>query len=173
MNWRGRSYDRMQAVAYAERWWNDYNPLFRRFEVDCTNFVSQCLWAGGAPMKFSHDRAQGWWYRFEEPVNWSFSWSVAHSLRWYLATSKTGLHAREVSSAEELMLGDVICYDFDGDGKWEHNTIVVGFDEENNPLVNAHTNNSRRRNWRYTDSAAWTTNTQYKFFHIADTFSRS
>lgn len=172
MDWRNRSYDREKAVAYAERWWNDYNPQFKKFDVDCTNYVSQCLLAGGAPMKYAYDRAQGWWYRYQ-PVNWSYSWAVAHSLHWYLATSKSGLRAKEVATAEELMPGDVICYDFDGDGRWDHTTIVVDYDADGSPLVNAHTNNSRRRNWRYLDSAAWTTKTKYKFFQIIDSFSRS
>lgn len=37
------SYDRLAAVQYAERWWNSYNPQYRKFDVDCTNYVSQCL----------------------------------------------------------------------------------------------------------------------------------
>src|SRR5690606_33581263 len=37
------TYDRQQAVQYAERWWNDYNPAYRKFTDDCTNFISQCL----------------------------------------------------------------------------------------------------------------------------------
>lgn len=170
MNWRATRYDRQKAVEYAERWWNDYNPQFRNFDVDCTNYISQCLWAGGAPMKRSYDRAQGWWYRLENPVNWSYSWAVAHSLRWYLATSKSGLRATEVSSVDKLQPGDVICYDFNGDGRWQHNTIVVDKDSNGMPLVNAHTSNSRQRNWEYQDSTAWTDIIKYKFFHIADEF---
>jgi hypothetical protein len=169
-NERRSRYDRQKAVEYAERWWNDYNPKFQEFEVDCTNYVSQCLWAGGAPMKHSSDRAKGWWYRFEEPVNWSFSWAVAHALRWYLPTSRSGLRGKEVSSADQLELGDVICYDFDGDGRWQHNTIVVAKDEAGMPLVNAHTSNSRQRYWSYKDSYAWTEKTAYKFFRIQDDF---
>ncbi|WP_236838911.1 amidase domain-containing protein [Caldalkalibacillus salinus] len=163
------TYDREKAVAYAHRWWNDYNPQFRSFEVDCTNYISQCLWAGHAPMKYSSDRAKGWWYRFE-PVNWSFSWSVAHSLRWYLPNSQSGLRGREVTSADQLRPGDVICYDFDGDGRWQHTTIVVAKDGAGEPLVNAHTSNSQNRYWDYTDSHAWTENIKYKFFRIADHF---
>ena len=65
-----------------------------------------------------------------------------------------------------LMLGDIICYDFEGDGRFNHNTIVTGKDEYGNPLVNAHTTNSRMRYWNYEDSTAYTPNIQYKFFHI-------
>ncbi|MDQ0338125.1 hypothetical protein J2S00_000908 [Caldalkalibacillus uzonensis] len=161
-----RGYNRQQAVGYAHRWWNSYNPKFKHFDVDCTNYVSQCLWAGGAPMTYSQNRSKGWWYRFETQPNWSFSWAVAHSLRWYLAGSTSGLRAREVQSARELEPGDVICYDFNGDGRWQHNTIVVAKDANNEPLVNAHTTNSQNRYWAYRDSYAWTPNIQYKFFHI-------
>ena len=52
-------YDRRRAVQYAERWWNDYNPQFKKFEVDCTNYVSQCMWAGGAPMRGYPNRSKG------------------------------------------------------------------------------------------------------------------
>ncbi|WP_042224473.1 amidase domain-containing protein [Oceanobacillus manasiensis] len=157
------SYDRLAAVQYAERWWNSYNPDFRKFEVDCTNYVSQCLLAGGAPMRGAPVRERGWWYNQD---NWSFSWAVAHSLRWYLSGSTDGLQGKEVSSAEELAPGDVICYDFQGDGRWDHNTIVVTKDAAGMPLVNAHTSNSRNRYWSYEDSTAWTPNIQYKFFRI-------
>lgn len=158
-------YERLQAVRYADRWWNSYNPDYQTFDVDCTNYVSQCLHAAGAPMTGSPNRAKGWWYSGN---NWSYSWAVAHALRWYLAGAAGGLRAKEVSSPRELMPGDVICYDFDGDGNWEHNTIVTAKDGDDMPLVNAHTTNSRHRYWAYEDSMAWTPNIAYKFFHIID-----
>ncbi|TMN22990.1 amidase domain-containing protein [Lentibacillus cibarius] len=159
------SYDRRAAVQYAERWWNSYNPAYRTFDVDCTNYVSQCMRAGGAPMRGAPDRSNGWWYKDD---NWSYSWAVAHSLRWYLSGSTTGLKGKELESASELIPGDIICYDFEGDGRWDHNTIVVAKDADGMPLVNAHTNNSRHRYWSYEDSLAWTSDTRYKFFRIGE-----
>lgn len=160
---RVREYNRYEAVRYAERWWNDYNPVYRRFTNNCTNFISQCLRAGGAPMTGYPDRGKGWWYQGN---NWSYSWAVAHSFRWYLSGAKTGLRGEERPSAKDLEIGDVICYDFDGDGRWQHTTIVVAFDINGEPLVNAQTYNSRMRYWKYEDSTAWTPAIQYKFFHI-------
>ncbi|HLR09602.1 MAG TPA: amidase domain-containing protein [Bacillota bacterium] len=158
-------YDRRAAVQYAERWWNDYNPDYRAFPVDCTNYVSQCLKAGGAPMRGAPDRDKGWWYSND---NWSYSWSVAHSLRWYLSGSTTGLKGKEIEDPQDLEPGDVICYDFSGDGRFDHNTIVVAKDVDGYPLVNAHTDNSRHRYWSYEDSLAWTPNCKYKFFRIGE-----
>jgi hypothetical protein len=158
-------YDRLKAVQYAERWWNSYNPAYKKFENDCTNFISQCLRTGGAPMRGFPNRGTGWWLQTN---NWSYSWAIAHSLRLYLANSKLGLRATEVSSPDQLILGDVICYDFEGDGRFNHNTIVTGKDAYGLPLVNAHTYNSRQRYWAYEDSSAYTPNIKYKFFSIVD-----
>lgn len=158
-------YDRLKAVQYAERWWNDYNPAFKKFEVDCTNYISQCLHAGGAPMRVFKNRAKGWWMLND---NWSYSWSVANSMRWYLPGAKVGVRAKEVQSAEQLQPGDVICYDFQGDGRYDHTTIVTAKDANGMPLVNAHTANSRARYWAYEDSTAYTPNIQYKFLTIID-----
>ena len=158
-------YDRRKAVQYAERWWNDYNPAYRKFTDDCTNYISQCLRAGGAPMRGQPNRSAGWWYSGN---SWSYSWSVAHALRWYLGTSKVGLRAIEVEDPRQLELGDVICYDFEGDGRFNHTTIVTGKDAYGMPLVNAHTSNSRMRYWSYEDSTAYTPNIKYKFFTIID-----
>lgn len=112
----------------------------------------------GAP-----NRGKGWWY---SSGSWSYSWAVAHALRWYLSGSRQGLTAQEVTSASELSPGDVICYDFQGNGRFDHNTIVVKKNSEGMPLVNAHTSNSRHRYWDYVDSTAYTPNIRYKFFHI-------
>lgn len=159
-------YDRLKAVQYAERWWNDYNPAFVRIEEnDCTNYISQCLYAGGAPMRGYPNRGNGWWIRGK---TWSWSWTVAHALRLYLGNSKVGLRAKEVSRPDQLMLGDIICYDFEGDGRYNHNTIVTAYDYYGMPLVNAHSYNSRHRYWAYEDSSAYTPNIKYKFFSIVD-----
>jgi hypothetical protein len=155
-------YDRFQAVQYAALWWNGYNPLFRAFRDDCTNFVSQCLYAGGWPMEFSDRRDKGWWYRGPNE-EWSFSWAVAHSLRWYLETSG---RAERRERAHDLDLGDVISYDWDGNGVWQHHATVVGFDREGEPLVAAHSLPSWGRAWPYRDSPGWTPRTQYLFWHI-------
>ncbi|TLS48964.1 amidase domain-containing protein [Paenibacillus antri] len=170
---RASLYDREAARDYAERHWNEPNPQFIHFDVDCTNYVSQCLYAGGAPMAYSAGRESGWWYRGRSGSreHWSYSWSVAHALHWYLMGGRNeGLAADRVPAPEDLAIGDVICYDFDGDGRFEHSAIVTGADGSGMPLVNAHTTNSRARYWDYRDSYAWTDRTDYRFFRIRDRF---
>jgi hypothetical protein len=169
---RAGRYNREAAKDYADRHWNDPSPDFITFDVDCTNYVSQCLYAGGAPMNYTGRRESGWWYsgKSKDKEHWSYSWSVAHAFYWHLMNSRSGLQAIPVSSPRELGIGDVIVYDFDGDGKFQHSTIVTGADGSGMPLVNAHTSNSKARYWDYQDSYAWTERTQYRFFRIRDTF---
>ncbi len=156
-------YNRETAVAYAERWWNRRNPEYISFEFNCTNYVSQCLRAGGAPIWGYPYTERGWWY---VDHLWSLSWSVAHALYWYLRTSTTGLQAQIMALPEELMPGDIICYDFDGDGRWQHNAIVVAKDDCNMPLVNANTYDTRMHYWAYDDETGWEMHARYAFFHI-------
>jgi hypothetical protein len=169
----GIPYRRDLAAAYADRWWNEPNPAYETFEVNCTNYVSQCLFAGHAPMNYTGRRDSGWWYKGRSGGRelWSYSWAVSHALQSYLARGASrGLHAVQVESPADLALGDVIFYDWDGDGRFRHTTIVTAFDSAGMPLVNANTTASRHRYWDYRDSYAWTERTRYRFFHIADEF---
>jgi cell wall-associated NlpC family hydrolase len=164
-----KMYNRGAVVQYAETWWNGANPRYIEFEVDCTNFVSQCLFAGGMPMNYTGKRDSGWWYRGRVGGQelWSYSWAIANALPRYLLASG---RARQVASPLELAPGDMIGYDWDGDGRYQHSTIVTALDASGAPLVNAHTYNARGRYWSYHDSPAWSERTTYIFLRVADQF---
>ncbi|MBT2604032.1 amidase domain-containing protein [Bacillus sp. ISL-53] len=157
-------YDRMKAVKYAERWWNEFNPAYHKFTDDCTNYISQCLHAGGIPMWGAPNKNKGWWIRGK---SWSYTWTTAHSL-YHLLKAGNAIRTKQVESAKELNLGDILCIDFEGDGRFDHNLIVTAKDQDGMPLVNAHTMNSRHRYWTYEDSTRYTPNIVYKFFMILD-----
>ena len=56
-------YDRRAAVLYAHRWAYGRNPAFYDYEHlggDCTNFASQCIYAGSGVMNFTP--TFGWYY---------------------------------------------------------------------------------------------------------------
>lgn len=165
-----RRFDRLQVFKYAELWWDGYNPRFRTFRSDCTNFVSQCLWYGGLSMEPAEEVERGWWYRWgrEGQDRWSLSWAVSHSFYWYMMQLAQRGRVEPVARPGELHVGDVIFYDWNGDGGWQHTAVVVDFDPEGRPLVNAHTSASYHRLWDYRDSPAWSPETRYGLVHIRD-----
>ena len=58
-----RPYNRIEAVIYAHRWAYSCNPAFYDFEEiggDCTNYASQCIYAGTGVMNFTP--TFGWYY---------------------------------------------------------------------------------------------------------------
>lgn len=69
-------------------------------------------------MRGFSSRTKGWWIRddwkkgvrngYYSIESWSYSWSVAQSLKNYLDTSKIGLTAKQVNDFSLLEIGDVI-----------------------------------------------------------------
>ena len=162
-------YNRLAVYDYALKWWNDRNRDFPIFSDDCTGFISQCLLAGGIPMQYTGNMESGWWFRRQKDYeHWSYSWSTAHSLRWYLASRDALDFAESVDDAKDLMIGDIIIYDWNGDGIWQHSAVVVGHEPKGEPLVAAHSMNSFNRHWGYHNSPSYSKNTKYVFFHILD-----
>ena len=149
-------YLRDKAVEYALKYAITPNPDFRFFYEygdgggDCTNFISQCLLAGGAPMAYD---AWPWWYnnngtKQTDDDTWSVSWAVAHSLYWTLKSrgelKLAGIKAIEVSDISLLDMGDIIQYE--KDGNIYHTVIITAFNYQNGyrfPLVSQHTYNGR------------------------------
>jgi hypothetical protein len=111
-------YDRIAAVNYAVKYAIKPNKEYRYFHSinedggDCTNFVSQCLRAGGAPLDYNKHRP--WWYNIEQG-NASICWAVAHSLYWYLKTNhdigRSAIKGLQVEDISELEIGDLVFYE--------------------------------------------------------------
>lgn len=156
-----RTYNRLAAVRYALRHWNDPNPAFGNMDTfgaggDCANFVSQCLLAGGWPMDYRESASdREWWYRRigTEPFDaaqddwWSCTWTLADShYRYMRANHAVAVYDLRANprNARRLRRGDTIYYDWDGDGVLNHSAIVTGFNRRGQPLVTYRTLRPRR-----------------------------
>ena len=81
-------YNRQAAVAYAHRWAFRRNPRFYDYENlggDCTNFASQCIYAGTGIMNFTP--VFGWFYI--SPNEKSPSWTGVPYLFDFLTRTQT------------------------------------------------------------------------------------
>lgn len=108
------SYDRDKAAKYAlenvDAWDNTQFPEYdtdnSKNTSDCANFVSQCLYAGGAMMKRSEDRYSDWWCH---NLHKGRAWAGAQSLRLALKKNNiAGIKAVSQSDPSGLLRGDII-----------------------------------------------------------------
>ena len=133
-------YNRPAAVAYAHRWAFGRNPAFYAYDEiggDCTNFASQCLYAGGGLMNYTPDF--GWYYI--DANQKSPSWTGVIYLYQFLVRGipTTGPAAVE-TVIEEMEPGDLIQLSFDG-VTFQHTPVVVYANHPASPkdiLVAAH-----------------------------------
>lgn len=129
-------YDGSKSVEYAKKWALGRNPVYLSFDGmggDCTNFASQCLFAGCGVMNYTP--TYGWYYN--SPRDRSPSWSGVSFLYNFLTGNRSvGPYAQEVGLSD-LRPGDLIQLG-DSQGRFYHTPVVVAADE-NGVFVAAHT----------------------------------
>jgi len=157
------SYDRNAAYSYAEKYAykvcsdgyfyeKTWPPSYLGAGVpvpsggyDCAHFVSCCI--GSEPNE------QGGGLDVPSRTGVEYGEPGAKRLGDLLLDNDIG---REVSSIDELEKGDVINYDWDGDGHWDHAAIYLG-----NNKVAAHSTSVWGASWNLGGAA------RYRFIHIS------
>ena len=141
-----KEYNRARAVEYARRWALSRNPLFVNFAGrggDCTNFISQCIYAGSCQMNFTPDF--GWYYinQNDRAPAWSsveFFYDFLTGKPDFISSNGgIGPYGMEVDSTGAIE-GDVVQL-ADETGDFYHTLIISGF-AEGQTLVCAHTNDA-------------------------------
>lgn len=116
-------YNRQKVYDYAKKWSYDRNPKYYNYDSiggDCTNFGSQCIFAGCNQMNYSKNN--GWYYI--NGNNKSPSWTGVEFLFNFL-TSNKGLGPKgEVSNINTLDIGDIVQLSFNGT-TFSHTLIVI------------------------------------------------
>jgi len=135
-----QEYDRTAAVAYAHEWAFGRNPRFYDYENiggDCTNFASQCLYAGSWIMNYLP--TFGWYYINANQK--SPSWTGVQYLFNFLTRGRASAGpAGQESPLKGLLPGDLVQLSFTG-GSFEHTPVVVSTEPPfapENILVAAH-----------------------------------
>ena len=141
-----KEYNRARAVAYAKEWALKRNPLFIDFTGrggDCTNFVSQCIYAGSCQMNFTTD--YGWYFITSE--NRAPAWTSVEFFYEFMtgapefrrANGGIGPYGIEVD-ASGVFEGDVVQL-ADSSGDFYHTLLITGF-KNGQTLVSAHSNDA-------------------------------
>lgn len=134
-------YDRAAAVAYAHRWAFGRNPAFYDYEEiggDCTNFASQCLYAGTGIMNFTP--VFGWYYI--DANQKSPSWTGVEYFYNFMVRNESSPGPFGVNSTlEEVEPGDFVQLRFQEKEIFGHTPIIVATGEPptlENTLIAAH-----------------------------------
>ena len=131
-----KEYDRNSALIYARRWAFDRNPNYYNFDTlggDCTNFVSQCVFAGAKTMNYTP--VIGWYYN--SPNDRAAAWTgVDYFLNFLTDNDGIGPIAVPVNPAN-IQIGDVIFLGNKSDDFYH--TLFVSKIESGNIYVASHT----------------------------------
>ena len=127
-------YNRTLAKQYAKKWAFSRNPRYYAFDKiggDCTNFISQCIYAGSNVMNYTPEI--GWYYI--NSTQRTPSWTGVEFLYSFLITNEgVGPFAKETSPTQ-IEIGDVI--QLGNFEKFYHSLLVVE-KSHNNIYVSAH-----------------------------------
>lgn len=141
-----KEYNRARAVQYARQWALSRNPLFLDFTGrggDCTNFVSQCIYAGSCQMNFTPDF--GWYFITSD--NRAPAWTSVEFFYDFITGTEEfitrnrgiGPYGIEVG-ADGVYEGDVVQL-ADSSGDFYHTLLITGF-RDGNTLIAAHSNDA-------------------------------
>ena len=137
-----KPYLRERAVTYARKYAFGQNPIFGNFRGiggNCTNFVSQCIYAGSCVMNYTP--TFGWYYISLDDR--SPSWTGVQFFYNFMIDNKgVGPFGKE-AGLDEMEIGDVIQLGNNQDGFY-HTLLIVGFESED-PLVAAQTDDAFAR----------------------------
>ena len=153
------SYNPNAAIAYAEKYWTNYNDAYPNYNIfggDCADFVSQSLHAGGLQMNAN-------WYHAPADIVRNITWTYASSLKSYLekycgkavtiykdSSKNTGYrdsNKKEIDPKTTIRPGDAVFYYWKGGSRYGHAAICVGYDSKGEPIVNAHNSDRHHLNW--------------------------
>lgn len=140
MELRVIDYDRQAAIKYAHKWAYGRNPDYYDYEEiggDCTNFASQCLYAGTGVMNFTP--TFGWYYRNANDK--APAWTGVPYFFNFMTRMKEDAGPFGVQAAlEHCLPGDFAQLYFSGD-QFGHTPIIVAMGLPatlENTLVAAH-----------------------------------
>lgn len=134
-------YTRTAAVDYAKKWATARNPRYFDFDGmggDCTNFASQCLFAGSGVMNYKKD--VGWYYN--SPTDRAAAWSGVPYLYKFLTTNRGVGPFGKTVGIQDIQVGDLL---FLQNGQQVYHTLVVTGFQNGIPLICCHTADSYMR----------------------------
>lgn len=136
-------YNRQAVTDYAGEWAFKRNPAYLNFDNlggDCTNFASQCVFAGSKVM--NHTKVMGWYYY--SAASRTPSWTGVQYLYNFLVNNQGMGPFAEVTDQYHVQPGDIVQLGKDN-GVFYHSPVIVAVDYNGTIYVAAHTDDAYMR----------------------------
>ena len=158
----GHKYDKHAAANYALRWGMSFNPEYANHtgQGDCTNFVSQCVHAGGVPMRRPRSvyarpdiyRTNMYWYsvrykNYRNAYRWkeTTAWTTVKGFfaHWKFKKNTKIIKCKNLEELKKKVdLGDIVQLHSRKEG-WHH-SIIISVKESSKICYAGH---SKRHKW--------------------------
>lgn len=132
----GSYFNKSKVVEYAERYALNYNKEYLSFDGkggDCSNFVSQCIYAGGLPRTETWKPYTGVWIRVVELRDYLINNNLAYE-KFYFVPNIIGSVVQFYNPLEE---------------SWAHSGIINYYTKSGDYLYSCHSIN--KLNWPIAD----------------------
>ncbi|HHW46893.1 MAG TPA: amidase domain-containing protein [Clostridiales bacterium] len=129
-------YNRDAVLEYAKKWALSRNPKYLNFDNmggDCTNFASQCIYAGCGVMNYTP--VYGWYYI--DGNRRSPSWTGVQFLYNFLINNKSVGPYAVLVDRQNIQAGDIVQLG-DANNRFYHTPVVTGI-RDGRIYVAAHT----------------------------------
>ena len=167
------AYDGASASNYADAYAVNRNTFWLYFPSDdCTNFVSQAIYAGGISRKL------GWYMYPPSSTSYTTSWTVSAQNYSYMklwVASQSGYWTAAQAGAYTPswhLRGDPVYYDWTNNGSIDHASMMVGtgtdptYNGWTGNVIDEPTSNRKRVIWNVKPyNVAWD-KTSFYFLHI-------
>lgn len=138
--------NRQEILRYARKWAFSRNPAYYDFEDiggDCTNFASQCIFAGCGVMNY--EQTFGWYYK--SAADRTPSWTGVPYLYDFLVSNKNEGPFGEETDVSRIEAGDIVQLKISSD-IYQHTPVITdisGVPILENIYVSAHTYDAYNR----------------------------
>ncbi|RHG04638.1 amidase domain-containing protein [Megamonas funiformis] len=124
--------NRKGAIEYAEKWYDSHNPDYvnydeGEYQVDCTNFVSQCWHEGGGI-----DMSPLVWTGGSTTIVTTDAWVNVDAFAKYMTELSAGYDNLPIAvmkwDSNEVSVGDIVQFYNKERGGWHHSAIITYID---------------------------------------------
>lgn len=164
-------YSRENAVEYAKKYYLFYNSNYYTYSQDCTNFVSQCLYAGGISMTdkwYCYSKLKKYKNELDPDLGWdldslqkgrywnvSETWRLAHKCYEYFRDSKITKDNVKITKKSNLKkkiekynikIGDIIFFNSGEKKAKMHHAAIITKIKDNKIYYAAHSSPHKAKN---------------------------